>query len=923
MTPLELANLLVDTHPGLREIVLSEHESISAVEIAESLQQMCYEVWTEDPQQVSAIAETLHFLADKIDNAEVRGYFEWAEAIREIVGGKLASSIEHIDRSEKTFSNVGKFHLAAKTQTSKLYSLAMLGRYDEAVDCGKKALEIFLEYDDLYSAGKIEHNIGNLYWRRDMYRESEPYLESARLRFVQIEDQRQIAMVENCQAFVKTLQNQFREAEVIYKQALERTAANNLLVTEAEIEIGLSNLYLFESKYDLALRFMEQARQKYERLMMPNQSAICELEIADIYLDLNLLPEAIEFYKKAEVRFAELGLQAELARCSLNQARAMLRLFKRAEAVVLLEQAEELWTLEGNAVAIGSARLVRSQLFFDEGDLEAANAQVNLAITAFEVGDNLRFYLFARWLKAEIIYAYGRRTEALTEFRETLGLAKDQSKEVEYLCLTSLGKIMANESYLESAIELVENSRTTLSSDELRTSYFAEKILPYNEIVKIKLAQRQFEEAFRWHERSRSRTLVDRLHQPAGNSFSNEKLAEIREELNWYYTRINRSSLSGSEERSRIETLRKLAFKREKEYAEMLRRLGVSDGRNISGVREVDISEFRSRLEDTTLVEFASIDGLISAFVMSKDDFTALPNYADEAEVNHEIKQFLFQLKTGRFIDRLSDANQTSAMKRLLLHSQRIYEILLRPLAELIKTGRIVFAPSGLLHYLPFHALHTGNEYLIELSEISYTPSVSVLDSCMKRTPAKSGKALIVGVADTLTPMVETEIESVAQFFPKSTRLTGPDATIENIRRSAIGMDVVHLACHGKFRPDNPGFSSLALFAEELTANEVMKLPLENGTMILSACETGLNEVVSGEELIGLTRAFFVAGACTLILSLWRVNDHVTLDLMTAFYSNFCSGKSSAEALRLAQRQLIERGLHPYFWSPFMVSGRW
>src|SRR5664279_1320124 len=116
----------------------------------------------------------------------------------------------------------------------------MLGRYDEAVKVGERALKTHLEHDDLYSAGKIEHNIGNLYWRRDLYREAEPYLESARLRFVEIDDQRQIAMVENCQAFVKTLQNRFRDAEAIYKRALERAEAGDLKITEAEIETGLS-----------------------------------------------------------------------------------------------------------------------------------------------------------------------------------------------------------------------------------------------------------------------------------------------------------------------------------------------------------------------------------------------------------------------------------------------------------------------------------------------------------------------------------------------------------------------------------------------------------------------------------------------------------------------------------------------------------
>lgn len=923
MTSAGLAQLLVDTDPKLREACLREYAPIPPVEIAEALQQLCYEAWTEDPPRVVAIAETLHFLTQATNDPAVRGFAEWAEAIHKIVSGELNSAIDHIDRSESTFADLGEFHLRAKTQTSKIYCLAMLGRYDEAVKVGEKALKIFLEHADFYSAGKIEHNIGNLYWRRDMYRESEPYLESARRRFVQIDDQRQIAMVENCQAFVKTLQNQFREAEILYQRALDRAEGNHLTITEAEIEIGLSNLYLFESKYDLALKYMERSRQKYERLEMPNQSAICELEIADVYLELNLLPEAIEVYEKVAIRLADLGLQAELARCSLSHARALITSNESYAAMMLLNKAENIYASEGNAVAAGSVQLARSQLLFAQGNLVDANGQVNLALAAFEEGDNLRLCLMAKWLKAEIAYASGQTAAAVAQFEAALALARDQSKEVEYLCLTSLGKITESEPYFEGAIELVETSRAALSLDELRTSYFAEKITPYNELIKIKFTKHQFEEAFYLHERSRARTFLELLHQPANVSASDERLARIREELNWYYGRIRRMTLAGNNDRTQIERLRKQTLAREKDYSELLRRLGLNNERSQNGCATVDISEFRRYLNDTTFVEFAVIDGRISAFVISKDYFTALPNYADEAELNNEIKHFLFQIKTGRFIGQLSDINRAAALERLLYHSRRIYDILLRPFTNLIETHRLVFAPSGLMHYLPFHALHTGNEYLIQRSEISYAPSVSVLEHCLKKPYARPSEALMVGVADSLTPMVETEIEGIAEFFGKSTRLMGTEATVENIRQNASGKDIVHFACHGRFRPDNPGFSSLSLYSEDLTVNDVQNLPLNDCIIILSACETGLNEIVRGEELIGLTRAFFAAGARTLILSLWRVNDQAALDLMRAFYQGLSDGKAPAGALRFAQRQLIMKGLHPYFWSPFMISGHW
>ncbi len=921
MDAIELARTLVDATPERRSTLLGEMDRAFAVEVAGALQEMCYEVWTADPKRVSAIAETLAAIAELTRDAEVRGYYQWVAAIEALVGGELEECISLIDASEDTFSEAGREHLAAKTQPSKLYALALLGRYDEAVECGRRALSVFIGHGDLYSAGKTEHNIGNLFWRREMYHESEPYLESAHRRFAEIDDQRQLAMVENCQAFVKTLQNDLREAETIYRCALRRATDNGLTVTEAEIETGLSNLYLFEGRYDLALKYLEGSREKYERLAMPDQSAICEMEIADIYLELNLLPEAVEFYRKVETRFAETGMQAELARSMLSRARALLRLQRGVEAAILLDHAEELYEKETNAVAAGSVKLVRAQMLFDAGDLDSSAKQAVFALSAFESGENIRLSLFARWLLAEIAGRQGFADKAVTELAETLAIAKEHSKEAEYLCRVSLGRLTEEEVQFELAVEIVESSRSGIASDELRMSYFSDRLLPYNEIIKIKLAQDQTREAFLWHERSRSRTLSDRQQQPAAAGAPDKKLVEIREELNWIHNQINRLARTGGDDRGRIESLRKLALIREHDYAEHRRRLSIRAG-NVTEGLPLDLRQLQDHLAGSTLVEFAAIDGSISAFVISKDRIDVLHAYVVEAELDREIKQFLFQIRSGRMISHLTESNQAIVLERLQQHSKRIYDLLIAPLSGLVGTGKLVFAPAGLLHYLPFQALHDGTCYLIEKAGISYTPSAVVLLRCLERPATDHSSALLVAVPDAKAPLVEAEIDAVAVFFAKPTKLLGPDATIENLRHRIDGNGVIHLACHGKFRPDNPSFSSIEFFAEELTLNEARSLPLENCIITLSACESGLNEVVRGEELIGLTHAFFAAGSSSLVLSLWRVNDEATLRLMTDLYSELSSETGLAEALRVAQTKLIAQKLHPYFWAPFIISGR-
>jgi CHAT domain-containing protein len=135
--------------------------------------------------------------------------------------------------------------------------------------------------------------------------------------------------------------------------------------------------------------------------------------------------------------------------------------------------------------------------------------------------------------------------------------------------------------------------------------------------------------------------------------------------------------------------------------------------------------------------------------------------------------------------------------------------------------------------------------------------------------------------------------------------------------------DVLHLACHGYFRPDNPLFSSLRLADGWLTVRDAYDLDLSCDLVTLSACETGVSAIAPGDELIGLARGFFSAGAPALLVSLWRVDDHITADMMASFYKQLREGDGPAAALRHAQRELLERHPHPFFWSPFVLLGRW
>jgi CHAT domain-containing protein len=235
----------------------------------------------------------------------------------------------------------------------------------------------------------------------------------------------------------------------------------------------------------------------------------------------------------------------------------------------------------------------------------------------------------------------------------------------------------------------------------------------------------------------------------------------------------------------------------------------------------------------------------------------------------------------------------------------------------------LVIVPHRGLYYLPFQALHDGESYLIERREVSFAPSAVVLQQCLARSEPQFRTALLLGVADERIPGVHQELHALDQIFGEIQRYSDEAATAEVLRANADGVDVIHLACHAQFRSDNPLFSALKLSDGWFTARDAYGLKLNCGLVTLSACETGMNAVAPGDELMGFTRGFFSAGSPTVLMSLWTIDDEATTELMVWFYSELARTKSPASALRNAQMKLLKEKPHPYFWSPFVLVGRW
>jgi CHAT domain-containing protein len=275
--------------------------------------------------------------------------------------------------------------------------------------------------------------------------------------------------------------------------------------------------------------------------------------------------------------------------------------------------------------------------------------------------------------------------------------------------------------------------------------------------------------------------------------------------------------------------------------------------------------------------------------------------------------------------------------------SIELYKSLIQPLKPFLNRSHLVVIPHRELHYIPFAAFSDGSNYLLDDYMITYLPSASSLPFIDENARDTGGTPLIMGNPTTgdydITSSLATQRDQLGPlpFAEEETeviaKLLGVDpyfqinATETLVKQRARSTSILHFAAHGLFNPTVPLNSLVALAPDKtndgwLTVSEVYGLDLSNADLIvLSACETQIGQLTAGDEFVGLTRAFFFAGAPTVIASLWSVEDKSTALLMEQFYAHRLEGMGKGEALRQAQLDTRKQYPNPYYWAGFVLSG--
>ena len=899
---------------------------------------------TTDLARASRAAAALKALAAESGDATLFGYAAWTAGLAAMDAGRLPEAVELLTAAEAHFTAAGRADLVAAVQVGKLPALAMQGRFDEAVATGLAARAYAEAAGDHLTAGKIEQNLGNLDFVRHRYCEAEAFYRQARTRFHALADQRQLAQIDNCLATTLTSQYRFTEAEAIYTEAMARAEAAGLDVTLAEIECNVGCLALYQGRFAQALDYLERSRRRYMRLEMPHELAIAEQELADAYLELNMAAEAAEIYARVAPVFAGLGMPIERARALAYHGRAALLLDQPAQAAQLLEAARQLYDAAEMPVGAAITRLTTAQLLIKRDALEAAAAILAEIGPIFAAAHAEGWRLQTALLTGSVARRQGALERARQILTATLLAAESTpAPQLAQRCASELGLTAlaagdapAAEAYFRQAINLIETLRAPLPAEEFRMGFSDDKLTPYIELVRLCLADGEPErlaEALRIVERSRARALVDLLGADARlltprDDFEAGLVAEIdrlRRELNWFYSQLNRPDTGDSAARSgEIDAIHETARRHEAAIQIIMRQLQQrSDGLMHTG-GELDLPALQADLGvDTALIEYLAIDDALLAFVVTGAAVTLIDLDCTQDDVQGALDQLDFQLGTVRHTGAHLQRHLTTLLTRVQRPLARLYNLLLAPVLPAVGDRRLVLAPYQRLHYVPFHALYDGARYIIETREVSITPSATLLQRALAAPAHTPQRALLVGLPDEYAPRVADEVAALAPLFAHSITLIGADATRRHLQRHAPTADLLHIACHGRFRSDNPFFSALHLADGWMFVRDAYELDLHASLVTLSACETGLSALAPGDDLVGLARGFLLAGAPALVVSLWVVDDAATATLMTCFYRALLAGLRPAAALRHAQRTLLATHPHPFFWAPFTLIGRW
>ncbi len=944
MTREEFVGALISTPDSTaRCSLLEDHPQFLQLDLVQALKEQADQLEQDDARQALAIGLIAGEIAEQLNLDEARALAMWTQANAHDFLAENESAVRCYQRAAELFNQAGRPLEASRTAIGQMFTLMQLGQFDQCQLLAESARSVFVEHKDMLSLAKVDMNLGNLHYQQGKYAQALEDYRGATASFDSLGDTLYGAMNQINQANALIMLDDFMAAEQMHEAARPIFEQADLRTAAASVDYDLALLQYARGNYTDAFRTFERARAMFSSLDLQVNLAMTDLEESNLYLDLNLPDEALRLAQRAETAFVEMGMTLELARSKANHGVALARLGQGEKALALLAETTTLFLSLENEASVAHTDLQRAEVLVQNRDYESAK---QLAVKAAQTYDKLGMKTreaYAHILAAGVLADEGQWPQGLKELQAaTQALGDLNAPWLSQRVDTCMGRIHEGMGELaqaiacyQSAANQIEQMAATLAADEQRSAFVGDKLAPYEALITLHASENPAL-AFTWAEQARSRSLLNLL--AAGvrpkvhiddemDAKRAERLHEIRDELNWLYTRLTRGVAPGETGAPAAvpETWGKIE-EREQEAISIWRSLQGRHADQLSLIREAPLTPADIQQDlpaGTVLVEYFIARGQVIAFVITHQDIHSF-QMGPIWEVLALMESLAFQFSKFQYGAAYYQRHRDILLQNTQDLLQKLGGKLITPLwNKLSSANALMIIPHGPLHSLPFQSLRIAGKYLIETHAVSYAPSAAVLKFCWKKPDhaAANGKPLLVGVPDERISHVRTEIESLSRIMPGADVLLGEEATFERVKEAASSSSVLHLAAHGLFRPEAPLLSSIHLADRWLAVQDIYDLELKATLVTLSACETGLGHDAGGDDLVGMVRGFLHAGAASLIVSLWTVDDESMTRLMTAFYSHWLAGHSKVDALRHAQVELLKEYEHPYYWAPLILTG--
>lgn len=703
---------------------------------------------------------------------------------------------------------------------------------------------------------------------------------------------------------------------------------------ELRIRYNMAIVCALNGLYYLALKLAEAIENNSYPKSTIWQAHVYALK-ARILLELNRLDEAESLYQKAWPLYEEIGAKSHLGTLANNLSRLHSKRGNIEKAQQFTEQAVN-WS--GSSWGLNhKIRIQQSQVNHHLQNKEYELALGLLLNTEQQLSSADDPYRLGRVLsqKSETLIfleRYQDALETLTNAKLFHELAGDHLYTVKSDYLLAKAYFQAGQttplvrSHLESAKSLIESIRSTFLDDRIRQEYFA-------------LQKELFELSIQTTLRNQSPSAtLDSLYE--AESFKSRTLFESM-------------VLSGNQNDSDHSNKISFDFLRASFTAVHAH---PEESPPLPKLSKQALEKHRQAMPEKQAILYYFLGETQSYAWLIDNSEIKLFMLPGASHIEHKTNQLVSLLNKDP-----SAGNPQTLWKKIISADTAISELLLAPIADkLAAVTHLTVVPDGVLHRLPFATLLSPiGDYKKTINQsisISYANSIATVDYLKgKQVAPRDSKGLLMIANPFATdnsnnndqairnnefsslPASELEANRLLGLWGtenNSKLLLGSAANKENIHLSSPeDFEVIHFASHAFVDWNNPANSAIKLAPSngnrefdnaDLTLANISTMKLNAELVVLSACETATGKLTTGEGPIGLSRAFFEAGANRVLASLWPVNDRATAKLLELFYQALLNSKQNPdEALTTAQQQMmrIPDYAHPYYWSGFIFVG--